>query len=70
VTPGIDAIVAADRAAQRELEAVKARLADQLRGERERRDHDRAEQPPNSQFPRSNGLPIGNWELVFLTASR
>src|SRR5690242_13999018 len=42
VTPDIDAIVAADRAAQREIEAVKARLDERVRLERERLDRQRA----------------------------
>ena len=42
MTPEIDAIVAADRAAQREIEAVTARLDERVRLERERLDHERA----------------------------
>jgi hypothetical protein len=42
VPPEIEAIVVADRAAQREIDAVKSRLADRLRSERERLDEARA----------------------------
>jgi hypothetical protein len=42
VTPDIDAIVTADRAAQREIESVRARLDERVRLERERLERDRA----------------------------
>jgi regulator of protease activity HflC (stomatin/prohibitin superfamily) len=49
MTPDVEAIVSADRAVQREIEAVKTRFAERLRAERERLDRVRSAEQSATQ---------------------